>query len=109
VPEPFPASIDDRDWVIPVECTADAIVLRTPKAHIPTALLKSDAKAGPLVVGALRQLIDRRQATVRPGEAPYRPKIRFRVHRDGQRSYYFAYPLFERLGIPMARQDLEAE
>jgi hypothetical protein len=61
------------------------------------------------VVAAVRQIIARRQATVKAGEAPYRPKIRFRVHPDGQRSYYCAYPLFEGLGIPMARQDLEAE
>jgi hypothetical protein len=108
-PAPFPTSVDNRDWIIPVECTADAVILRTPKLELPTAVLRADPKAGPLVVAVVRQMIDRRQATVKPGEAPYRPMIRFRVRADGQRSYYVAYPLFEGLGLPMARQDLEAE
>jgi hypothetical protein len=54
-------------------------------------------------------MIVRRQATVRPGEPPYRPYIRFQIRPDGLRSYYLAYPVLENLGIPMARQDLEAE
>src|SRR5262249_3501480 len=52
-------------------------------------------------------MIERRQALLRTGEPPYRPIIRFLVQPDGQRSFYLAYPLFERLGIPMVRQNLE--
>ena len=52
-------------------------------------------------------LVDRRQASVRPGEPPYRPLLRFQVHPDGLRGYYFAYPLLERLRIPMSRENLD--
>src|SRR5436305_1621069 len=45
--------------------------------------------------------------TVRQGEPPYRPLVRFRVHPDGVRSYYFAYPLVEILGVPMSREYVE--
>jgi hypothetical protein len=56
---------------------------------------------------AVQQLIDRRQATVRPGDPPYRPMIRFRVRPDGLRAYYMAYPALEGLHVPMTRENLE--
>jgi hypothetical protein len=56
---------------------------------------------------SVHQLIARRQATVRPGESPYRPMLRFQVHPEGLRSYYSVYPLFERMRIPMTRDNLE--
>ena len=56
---------------------------------------------------AVEQLIARRQATVRPGEPPYRPLIRFRVHPEGLRAYYLAYPALEGLGVPMTRENVE--
>jgi hypothetical protein len=64
--------------------------------------------ANPLLA-AVQQLIARRQATVRPGEPPYRPMIRFRVWPDGWRSYYLAYPALEALHVPMARENLDLE
>jgi hypothetical protein len=54
-------------------------------------------------------MIVRRQSTVRPGEPPYRPMIRFRVRPDGLRSYYLAYPALEALHVPMSRENLEPE
>jgi hypothetical protein len=54
-------------------------------------------------------MISRRQATVRPGEPPYRPMIRFRVRPDGLRSYYLAYPALDSLHLPMSRENLEPE
>jgi hypothetical protein len=52
-------------------------------------------------------MIARRQATVLPGEPPYRPLLRFQVQPEGLRSYYLAYPLLAPLGVPMARENLE--
>jgi hypothetical protein len=44
---------------------------------------------------------------VRPGEAPYRPVIRFQVSKEGLRSYFHAYPLLEPLRVPMTRENVE--
>ena len=60
------------------------------------------ADKNPLLL-ALRSMIDRRQATVRSGEMPYRPQIRFQVYPDGFRAYYLAYPALELLQVPMTR------
>jgi hypothetical protein len=54
-------------------------------------------------------MIERRQATVPEGDVPYRPLIRFRVHPDGVRAYYLAYPVLEALNVPLSRENLEAE
>jgi hypothetical protein len=58
---------------------------------------------------AVHQLIARRQATVRPGESPYRPLIRFLVRPDGLRTYHLAFPALESLRVPMARINLEQD
>jgi hypothetical protein len=93
--------------VIPVECTADAVIVRIVRLKVPVSQLPAERMAGNPVVEAVRQIIARRQALVRPGEPHYRPMIRFVVQPDGQRSFYLAYPMFEHLGIPMVRQNLE--
>jgi hypothetical protein len=109
-PAPSPLSvIGNRDWIIPVECTADAILLRTARMRFAAASLPGTGSPNHPLVRAVRELIARRQATLRPGDPPYRTLIRFEVWPDGRRSYYLAYPALEGLGLPMARQDLEAE
>jgi hypothetical protein len=107
-PPPLSHVIGNRDWIIPVECTADRIILRTAGMSFPAAVLRQYVGGDHPVAQAVRQMIVRRQATLRRGEPPYRPMIRFQVRPDGQRTYYLAYPLLEGLHIPMARQDLEA-
>ena len=52
-------------------------------------------------------MVARRQASVRPGEAPYRPQLRFLVRPDGLRSFHLAYPALESLRLPMTRQDID--
>jgi hypothetical protein len=100
-------TIGNRDWIIPVECTADAVVVRMVRQKVAVSQLPIEVGASHPVVEAVRQMIARRQALVRPGEPLYRPVIRFVVQPDGQRSFYRAYPLFEQLGVPMVRQNLE--
>src|SRR5262249_43118439 len=95
--------VTNRDWMIPIECTADALVLPLTGQRIAiTALPRGEGKRNPLSA-AVHQLTARRQAGVRPGEPPYRPQIRFRVQPDGLRSYYLAYPALEGLRVPMSR------
>ena len=55
---------------------------------------------------AVGNLIARRQASVRPGEPPYRPLVRFQVSNEGLRTYYHVYPLLEQLRVPMTRENV---
>jgi hypothetical protein len=109
--KPFIPSVafSNRDWIIPVECTANAVLLPTARKRFPAESFASPTNLDHPLAQAVRQMIARRQAMVRPGEPAYRPSICFQIRPDGLRSYYLAYPVLENLGIPMARQALEAE
>jgi hypothetical protein len=99
----------NRDWVIPVECTADAVLLPSLGERIPLAALQvGPAGKNPLLL-SVRQMIERKQGTVRPGEPDYHPQIRFLVDPDGLRAYYLAYPALETLKVPMTRAFKEAQ
>jgi hypothetical protein len=96
----------NRDWVIPIECTANALVILQTGQTIAAATLNQVESADNELLRSLQKLIARRQASVRPGDPPYRPMIRFRVHADALRTYYLAYPALEALGIPMTRENV---
>jgi hypothetical protein len=98
----------NRDWVIPLECTADAIVLPTGVKITAQALSAGDSGAKALLQG-VQELIRRKQATVREGEPEYRPQVRFLVHPEGLRLYHLAYPTLEPLKIPILRQNVEPD
>lgn len=99
----------NRDWIIPIECTADALVLRSSGQRIATAELARGDGTKNILLETVQRMIARRQATVRPGDLPYRPMIRFRVWPDGVRSYYLAYPALEALRVPMSRENVDPE
>jgi hypothetical protein len=99
----------NRDWIISVECTADAVVLYPSGQRVDPAEFTKGINGKNALLEAVQQMIARRQSTVRPGEPPYRPMIRFRVRPDGLRCYYLAYPALEALHVPMSRANLEPE
>jgi hypothetical protein len=105
-PSPLSRLTGNRDWVIVVECDAEGAVLHPQRKRY---AVSAEAPRGHEheLARAVREMIARRQATVRPGEPPYRPLLRFRVHPDGLRAYYFAYPLLEWLRVPMSRENVE--
>ena len=104
-PPPVSRVLGNRDFVVIVDCYADHVTVFPGGAQFrwkgDTAA--TDASLREYVSG----LIQRRQASVRPGEPPYRPLIRLRVAPDGLRPYYHVYPLLEPLRVPMARENLE--
>jgi hypothetical protein len=103
-----PRLIGNRDWVIAIDCRADGAVLRG--SGVKFAPASPSARAGDsALLQTLKQMIDRRQASVRPGEPPYRPQVRFFVHPDGLRTYDLTFPLLKPLGITMTRQNVEAD
>jgi hypothetical protein len=98
----------DRDWIIFIECRADALVLPG-RQQVPVKSLPRSRDADNPLARAVQQMIDRRQALVPAGEPPYNPRIRFLVAPEGQRTYYLAYPALEGLHLLMSRQNLEPE
>ena len=98
----------NRDYVITVECTADGVLVQATGLRLSTASLATP-EGDSAFQQAVRQLIERRQASVRPGEVPYRPQIRFLVRPDGLRSYFTAYPILQSLQIPMTRENYQPE
>jgi hypothetical protein len=106
-PVPLGRLIGNRDWIIPIECRADEVEVLSTGQRFPTATLRQAPGPPHPLLADVRGLIDRRQATVRAGEAPYRPVLRFRVHADGLRSYYAANSLLSTLRLPTTRENLE--
>jgi hypothetical protein len=101
--------VGNRDWIIAVECTANAVVLPSTGQRIATSSFVKTDNGSEALLEAMQKMIARRQASVRPGEPPYRPMIRFKVRPDGLRTYYAAYPALEALQIPMSRENVEQE
>lgn len=97
----------DRDWVIFIECRANSLVVYPSRQEIPVAALGRGPN-NPLVQ-QVRQMIDRKQATVRPGDMPYRPHVRFLVRPQFEATFYQAYPSLDGLTVPKSRQTLEPE
>jgi hypothetical protein len=116
-PSPFPSASrpaqslrparlsGDRDWLLYVECKPEGVVIYPTRLLVPLSALSRTTGANPLLQ-SVQQLIDHKQATVRPGDAPYRPEVRFLVHPDALRTYHLAYPTLDALAAPKSAQDL---
>jgi hypothetical protein len=96
----------DRDYIIFVECRPETVVLYPSQQSFSVQQL---ARGDQALVQAVKQMIDRKQALVRPGELPFRPQIRYLVHAESIRSYHTTYPVLNALGVPQTRQNLEAD
>jgi hypothetical protein len=109
-PELRPALLGgDRDYIIMLECRADAVVLY-PHGNLFSAETLAPKNGGGVVLQeAISRMIARKQATVRPGEQPFRPQVRFMVRPDGLKSMHRVYPVLEELHIPLTRQNLDPD
>jgi hypothetical protein len=104
-----PARISgDRDWVIFVECRPDAVVLYPSRKTFALTDLARTQGPNPLLQ-AIQAMIDRRQSGVRPGDAMFRPQVRFLVRPDSLRTFHTAYPALDALAVPKTRQNLQPE
>jgi hypothetical protein len=101
--------LGNRDWLIYVECSAQGVVLKHGNQKFSLESLAVPTKGEHTLVQTVREIIARRQATVGPGEPPYRPMLRFLVNPDGLRAYYLAYPLLDVLRLPMQRENVEED
>jgi hypothetical protein len=98
--------VGNRDWTILIECRKATITVYSTTQQFETAALQQRGSANPLA-DAVRKLVDRRQATVAPGEPPYRPVLQFKVYPDGLRTYYLAFGLLEPLNLATTRENME--
>jgi hypothetical protein len=91
-----------------LECHGNEIVFTATGKSWSVAELERNQATRAAFADTIQQWIARRQATVREGQTPYRPLLRFRVDPDGVRTYYAAYPAVERLGVPMRRENVDS-
>jgi hypothetical protein len=96
----------NRDFIVVVECSAGGAMV-SPGGAVFRWPEQGPSASDQALARYVQQLIQNRQRTVRPGEPPYRPLIRFQVAPDGLRTYYRAYPPLEPLGVSMTRENLE--
>lgn len=110
-PRPGPVSLSrvvgNRDFIITLACHGEGVVLTPGGATFVWNAKAEAAQTDERLVRAVVDLVNRRQATVRPGEPPYRPVLRFEVREQGRRNYHHVFPLLENLRIPMVREDVE--
>jgi hypothetical protein len=99
--------VGNRDFVIKLECFDDSVVLYPSGQTFEMKAGVSQTEIEDRLVRSVMSLVSRRQASVRAGEPPYRPILRFQVHPDGLRTYFRVYPLLESLRFPMIRENLE--
>ncbi|MFO0863650.1 MAG: hypothetical protein U0744_03145 [Gemmataceae bacterium] len=105
-PPPIGRLIANRDYQIVVKCLADHVEV-TPGGFDFDMTDANETTIDRDLTASVRELAERRQATVRPGETPYRVNVRFQVHPEGLRTYLRVYPLMESLNLPMSRENLE--
>lgn len=98
---PPPRRAGAREWVIAVECRADAVVLYPGGARIPLTALGGAAAGESPLTGMVRQELLRHSGG--------KPHVRFLVRPDGARAYYRAFPLLDGLGAALTRQNLDAD
>jgi hypothetical protein len=97
--------LGNRDFAITITCFVDHVtVYPGGKQHW---WKNGAAVTEQAVVHNVQELIAGRQRSVRPGEPPYRPMIRFQLAPDGLGSYLHVYPRLEFLQVPMSRENLE--
>lgn len=103
---PLSNILGNKDFVITIDCFTDHVTIFP--GGVQYRWTAADTReVDRAVVQTVTKLIERRQASVRPGDPPYRPLIRFQVSPEGLRSYYQVYPLLEHLRIPMTRENVE--
>jgi hypothetical protein len=99
--------IGNRDFIVTVACYNEGVVVTPGSVSFVLNQSANTRKNDQALVDTVAQLVARRQATVRPGEPPYRPVVRFEVREGGRRTYHHVYPLLESLRFTMVREDVE--
>lgn len=111
-PSPRPVSLGhmlgNRDFILHIICLENEAILKlTGERFSVEGSAAEQSRSAQELADKVQKTIARRQASLRSGEPPYRPILRFQVHPGGLRSYYRVYPLLETLRVPMQRENIE--
>lgn len=109
---PRPASLghllSNREFLIVIGCKENEAALSGTGLRFATEGSPAEqGRSAQALRDSIRNMIARRHASLRPGEPPYRPTIRFQVHPGGLRTYYQIYPPLVDLGVPLQRENVE--
>jgi hypothetical protein len=105
-PAPLGLRLGNRDFVITLVCYSDHVtVFPGGKQH--WWKHGSAAAIEQRVLDNVQGLIVGRQRSVAPGDALYRPLVRFQLAPDGLDGYLRLYPRLAILQVPMTRENLE--
>jgi hypothetical protein len=96
----------NRDWNINIDCATQGITLLVTQEDYSLATLQAKAPGEHPLHKVVRELIARKEATVRPGEPPYRPILYFEVPPGCWRTYFLAQDLLADLQLPAVRRNV---
>jgi hypothetical protein len=99
--------LGSRDWNITFTCSAQGVTLLLSGQPYSIAQLEANHPGEHPLRQAVRELIAKKQGTVRAGQAPFRPILRFEVPPDGQRAYLLAYAVLDSLHLPVVRHNIK--
>ncbi len=102
------ARLNDRDWIIYIECREESAILYPSLTEFPLTALSGPPETNALLA-AVRRMIERRQSGVRTGDVPYRPEVRFLIRPNCLRTFHATYPALDTLVVPKTRQNLAAD
>jgi hypothetical protein len=103
---PLGQVLGNRDFVVTIACFSDHVTIYPGgKQHWWKEGKPQNVEQA--VVQNVQDLITGRQKSVRPGEPPYRPLIRFQLAPDGRIRFLQLYPRLEFLQVPMTRENLD--
>jgi hypothetical protein len=94
------ARYGDEEWVLVVDCTARGVRLSPSQLRVPLQELARGNGGDVLLARTVASLIERRRAMQDPAAPPFRPQLRFVVHRDGMRAFHAALPALENIRVP---------
>ncbi len=98
----------DDDYVIFIECQTDYVVIYPSRKRVAIESLNHSQAYNPLYK-TVEQMIMRRLSTLAPGDKRPHIQVRFLVHRDGERTLHYAYPVLEAMPVEKVRYNLQPE
>lgn len=94
------ARYGDGEWVLVVDCTARGVRLSPSQVSISLQELARGRGGDALLARTVANMLERRRAMQDPAAPPFRPQIRFVIHKDGLRSFHAALPPLEGIRVP---------
>jgi hypothetical protein len=106
-PTPLSKILGSRDWNVPFACDGKGVTLLLTEQQFSLAMLQTSYAGEHPLRKTVRDLIERKQALVRPGEPPFRPILHFEVPPEGLQAFLLSYAVLENLQLPVIRHNVK--